>query len=506
MIQKGSNVRTENLIRNVKDNFSKIARDMEWNLSICEEHGYESYIVFSMGKKDISHRIGYLYSQSTDKSIYRLLEKTADVILIHGRGISFDRENQFSAGCTIPVIPDNEFLYVIIDWTMELMGCSPIINPTQKKSFSRENTIKIIEENPLEQIYTQLRALTSKSVAYKAVERHDKEKNTHLSPEIMDSKAVGVSHLIQNAIDYYSSASTENMTQRMLNLYYGTIAFMEAEMIVYGGKYKNLSKIEDVTKSGHGLTTFGDATDLKDFYVGAMSNGLFRAWLSHRGVDVSDFPASRKDVKSSEFKISLFALLCHIPELQNVLQEIDIEYKPYFLFPYYDMTFNSVQSYGNSVYQRKYNGSCIALLNLEGKCNYEWEKQLVYSFLAPFTIIGKYKGDTSEGWRVFVLHESDKKHWDSYNTHKGLSTTAIIAPLFKRTDAWDVYIVMILYTLSIIVRYMPNLWARIMTGDLDCYKAVFYQFSRIAERELTQLFLEKITNKHIIVTHPQALI
>ena len=68
----------------------------------------------------------------------------------------------------------------------------------------------------------------------------------------------------------------------------------------------------------------------------------------------------------------------------------------------------------------------------------------------------------------------------------GLSASMVLAPLFGRTDDWEVFAVMILYALSIIVRYMPNLWIRILHGDLDNYKAVFYQFSRVAERELTQ--------------------
>ena len=82
----------------------------------------------------------------------------------------------------------------------------------------------------------------------------------------------------------------------------------------------------------------------------------------------------------------------------------------------------------------------------------------------------------------------------------------VIAPLFGRTDDWEVFSVMILYALSIIVRYMPNLWARILHGDLDHYKAVIYQFSRVAERELTQIFLEKLTRKRVIISHPQKLI
>lgn len=79
-------------------------------------------------------------------------------------------------------------------------------------------------------------------------------------------------------------------------------------------------------------------------------------------------------------------------------------------------------------------------------------------------------------------------------------------PVLGCSNDWEVYAVMILYALSIIVRYMPNLWARITHGNLDCYKSVFYQFSRVAERELTQIFLETLTGKNIVIKHPQALI
>lgn len=82
----------------------------------------------------------------------------------------------------------------------------------------------------------------------------------------------------------------------------------------------------------------------------------------------------------------------------------------------------------------------------------------------------------------------------------------VMKQLFGITSDWEVYAVMILYGMSIIVRYMPNLWARISHGDLDRYKAVFYQFSRVAERELTQLFLEQLTGKRVVIRHPQTLI
>ena len=56
---------------------------------------------------------------------------------------------------------------------------------------------------------------------------------------------------------------------------------------------------------------------------------------------------------------------------------------------------------------------------------------------------------------------------------------------------------------------MPYRYPRLsvyMHGELDHNKAVIYQFSRVAERELTQIFLEKITGKTVRISHPQSLI
>lgn len=190
------------------------------------------------------------------------------------------------------------------------------------------------------------------------------------------------------------------------------------------------------------------------------------------------------------------------------MQETESDYKPYFLFPHYDLPFNNTHSLNDSVYDRKYVGSYVNFLNIEGKHDSDWEKQVIEMFRAPITIVGDYR-DTmtgSAGWRTFVKHRKDGRHYESYQTHKGQSASMIIAPLFVRTDDWEVFAVMILYALSIIVRYMPNLWAQILHGNLDNYKAVIYQFSRVAERELTQIFLERLTRKNIIISHPQGVI
>ena len=501
MLATKLNPRTQVLVNHVNNDFNGIAVELSWTISLNEIHDNHSFIIFSVIRDNVSHKCGYLYSQSTDRSVYRFLEKDLDVIFIQGHDV--EANNSFSQVCKIPVLPEKAFLYVLTDWNMEFLEVEPDVPDSMRKE---KETISIIEENPLQQIYTHLQSLTSKIVERQAVLYHARFGYNQLTQDEVDSKAEGVSYLIQNAIDYYDNAETGNITQRMLNLYYGTIALMEAEMLIYGDRYKRLGEIENITKSGHGLLTFGEAKSLKDFHIGVLNKGLFQAWLSHRGIPVTEFPESRKKAEKSDFHVSLDDLLCNIPELQNVMQETEENYKPFFLFPCYDVSFNSRHFLQDIPYKRRYEGSYLAFLNLEGKHDPDWEKQLIESFLGSFTIVGEYNDRDSNGWRVFVRHQEGTNHYDSYNSHKGLSASMVLSPLFGRTDDWEVFAIMILYALSIIVRYMPNLWARILHGDLDNYKAVFYQFSRVAERELTQIFLEKLTGKNILITHPQGIL
>lgn len=509
------------LMRKRTEDLDRIAGGLGWTLTEWKADTSHSYLIYKVEKKPdpealnqsaVIHTFARLYSQSTDRSVYRYLEQTVECILIEG--MSFETNNSFSRGCCIPVIPKSEFLYVMTDWHMEFLGVPPDdaevseeesgqhVVDTQKSA----DVIHIVEENPSEQIYTQLRALTSKAVVAKAVEFHAQRRKETLSEAVVSSKARGISYLVQNAIDYYDSASTENLTQRMLNLYYGTIAFMEAELLIYGERYKELSEVEKVTKNGHGMMTFGSAEcGLNEFFVGVINKGLFQGWLSHRGIDVSNFPPSKAEAERSKWHISLCNLLYGIPELENILLEVDAEYKPGYLFPSYDGILNHRRGlYKETYYQRKYHGSYVDMIDMTGRA----EETLVGELPGDITAIGLYEDEIthSKGWRVFVRHKKDEVHFDAYHTHKGLSASMLLKPIFGITNDWEVYAVMILYTFSIIVRYMPNLWARILHGDLDRYKAVVYQFSRVAERELTQIFLETLTGKQIVLRHPQSLI
>jgi hypothetical protein len=60
----------------------------------------------------------------------------------------------------------------------------------------------------------------------------------------------------------------------------------------------------------------------------------------------------------------------------------------------------------------------------------------------------------------------------------------------------------ILYALSIVVRYRPSLWRRIQEGDLDHVRVLIEAFLFVVERVLPEQFLEKILGQRVDARQP----
>ena len=84
------NPRTLTLINNIKKDFQNVAVALGWTISLDKTHDDHSCIIFSVMRDAVVHKCGYLYSQSTAKEIYRLLEKDIEIILIPRYGFSVD--------------------------------------------------------------------------------------------------------------------------------------------------------------------------------------------------------------------------------------------------------------------------------------------------------------------------------------------------------------------------------------------------------------------------------
>jgi hypothetical protein len=62
--------------------------------------------------------------------------------------------------------------------------------------------------------------------------------------------------------------------------------------------------------------------------------------------------------------------------------------------------------------------------------------------------------------------------------------------------------VVILYALSIVVRYRPSLWRRVQEGDLDHLRVLIEAFLVVVERVLPEQFLETISGQRIYAKQP----
>jgi hypothetical protein len=63
----------------------------------------------------------------------------------------------------------------------------------------------------------------------------------------------------------------------------------------------------------------------------------------------------------------------------------------------------------------------------------------------------------------------------------------------------------ILYALSIVVRYLPSLWYEIDHGSLDHIKALLEEYIVITDRVLPRLAIERIAGINLRVLPPDSL-
>jgi hypothetical protein len=101
------------------------------------------------------------------------------------------------------------------------------------------------------------------------------------------------------------------------------------------------------------------------------------------------------------------------------------------------------------------------------------------------------------------IHPADK-YWHQYiDLYKsGYSGTSYIVPLWGRTNDPFVLHFMILYALSIVVRYLPSLWHDIEDGDLDNIRALVEHYLVIVDNVLPRLAVERISARPLLIVQP----
>lgn len=478
-----------------------------WEIEDTVEQG--EYLIIKIYRGNWTKRFAILYSQQTRKEVYSVIQQRADACLIHG--MNLDPNCSFSLGFSKPLELASNFINILKDWNKECP--TEEVNSPQKDCRGCVKTpikIYLTAENPSEQYWMLIKTLKSSEVC----KRFLTERYPDLSSEVIKSKSEGVAFLMQNSCDYFDSAQTQNPTQRLLNLYYGTLALIEADILMNSDKYTDLKAVEEITKGGHGLYIYIPENDysINSLYTCILKNGLFAKWLNVLDYDTNDFPEKRirKDDELNKYCYLFNDILARIPELAVLMRMINPEYSTGFLEPHYSDRLNQKSSITsrNPGYTTQNEGSYISLVDKSGCSNLDMVKTLIGNIEQVSENRSERDqfdenddGRTYKRYSIFVKHSPDSHWYQHLNLYKSsYCLQSIIIPLSGLKDDWIVYAVMILYTFSIIVRYYPNLWRRMQDGEWDKYYTVCLQFAMIVEKIVPHIFYEKLTGQKLHVS------
>ncbi len=505
-MNSGWDSRLQILRRDAENKILSKLKTHGWKAVIVTEVLKGEYLIIEASRGGHSHKIALMYSSATNNNIYKSLQNQVEHIFIHG---DLYKLESFAYGITIPVGKSDDFHQLLLGWNKESAD-GPFApenetieddEPTERPRFNR-----IQSENPLHTVWIHLRQLESVTLAKRNIARRSKADSLELSDTAITTKGEGVAFALRNASDYFRSAEGRNMNQRILNLYYGTLAFAFAEMLASPKGPATLAEIEGSTKQGHGLFTLDGKSDkLEDLVIGVIKSGFFPTYMQFLGHDIQSLPTKKPknfvELKEDDkFWITFENLFSKIPDVGDLFVNI-FESKPGWVVPHHD---NEANSTGLSSSTNKITRSYVSLVDWSGR----WSKEDVFSLNGSFSEITQLK-QTKSGVRRFraaIDHEGHGNFWPVLQTHRSpYIDHALIVPAFESMNQYRAISLAVLYALSIIVRYRPSLWRRVQEGDLDYMRVLIEAYLDVVERVLPEHYLGEITGQTVIAKQPGSL-
>ena len=352
-------------------------------------------------------------------------------------------------------------------------------------------TRRIFSDSPIRDLWNQISLLCSEDNARNFLEAKVSKK----AP--IDEKAKGISFCIESAREYFQAAPEHNLTTSSLLYYYGTFSLFSALLLANISNSITLAEIEKSSKFGHGLGII-DAPGCPALlapHLFLLNRGFLFDFLNLNKIDVSHLLFESKPkkwghvVKDGENKlISFVGLVKRIPELQPLYDEIFGDwphYLNYRLINYQDgpgehkTTFEASFSDNSKYLCEEMIGHILPSLK-GAKFIREPDptsEQLVVSSLSPTQI----RKNEKIPWYKSVLCPDVK-----------------IKPLKETIENPLIYHFMLLYFLSILVRYRPNVWRNVISGLTEEYRPLIAKYLRVVERIVPNLFVDQLYNERFL--------
>ncbi len=497
--------RLQILRRRAEDDILAPLRTHGWTAEIEQEVERGEYIIVAAERGGHSHKVAILYSSGTGNGIYRQLEEVVEHIFYQGQPYEVE---QLARGVAAPVSSSDDFYAVLMRWNADSAEgkFAPATQEDEPTLAARPEHLVLLAEQPIDAIWLRIRQLQSITLAKKTVAGRARATGVSLCDEDIRSKAEGIAYALRNASDYYQ-LQPQSVSQRILNLYYGTLSFAFAEMLSSPNGASALGDIEDSTKQGHGLYTLdGDSDRIEKLVIGVLATGFFSSWAASMGLSSCEFPkkkARRYDDLTGfpdQSWLTLEELFSRVPEVADLHREI-FDSPPAWVYPVYDQEANPRISLtrNNTPRTRSY----VQLVDESARM----AKETIASFPGPISEISEVSSDgPGRHCRDAVDHLGHEYWWGALPVHHSPFThSALILPVFGEVGEFRAICFVLLYALSIVVRYRPSLWRRVQEGDLDHMRVLIEAFLAVAERTLPEQFLEKITGQRIAAKQPGSL-
>ncbi len=475
-----------------------------WTVSVTRES--PDGLILEAERGGHHHKIALIYSSATDNRVYKQLAEQVEHIYFNGPP---NQVEQFTQNVSVPVSSADDFNFEVFEWNSSSADgkFAPSDSNADLLSPSRPDCRILLTEEPIKAVWLRLRQLQSVTLARKLISERCQQDGVALNQEQITRKAEGISYSIRNAYDYFLTHEASPVSQRVLNLYYGSLAFGFAEMLAAPTGSQTLEEIEASTKLGHGLYTIdGVDNGLGSLVVGVIASGFFPAWMRSMGLATASLPSKKPrkytdlHTMPSEAWLTIEGLLSRIPEVSDLFTAI-FESKPSWIAPHYDVLANRA----GGLYSKQ-------SLPIKTYANFVDEsgrltKEDVAEFPGPLSEISPQESEGSQHiFRVAISHPGSPFWWSALPLHQSPFVRAsIIKPIFGSVNPYRAMCVVLLYALSIIVRYRPSIWRRVQEGDLDHMKILIEAFLAAVERILPQEFLEKISGQKFIVSEPGSL-
>jgi hypothetical protein len=494
------------LRRDVETQILSPLRTHGWVAQIVSEVEKGEYVLVEASRGEAQRRCAVLYSTAVANSVYKQLDQRVDHIFSHGEIYKLD---SYAYGITTPVTTAGEFQSILVTWNAASAPGKFIPDAAPAVPAGPEERRLLLAEAPIEAIWLRIKQLQSVTLAKKLVAERARRVGASLTDDVISSKAEGVAYALRNAADYFHAHDSRNVSQRVLNLYYGTLSFAFAEMLAMPAGPSTLGDIEDSTKQGHGLFTVdGLGAGLGHLVVGPIASGFFPAWVKAAALGTGNYPAKKPRTPQDAAALAVNSratvaeLFARIPEVDDLFVEV-FDDAPAWIHPEYDHEANSGGS-PMARHRAKPTRTYARLVDASARLT----KDDIPLFPGPIGEIADVSAGSERGrqFRVSVDHAGLETWWDALPLHHSpFERVALIRPLFGDVLAYRTICFVLLYALSIVVRYRPSVWRRVQEGDHDHVRVLVEAFLSVVDRVLPDQFLGAVTARKIAARQPGGL-